>query len=578
MKLIKNLKFAKKLLLLFMPALLALVAITCGFVYQMNYLNKTTRDAYYEMAYVNTALILNADRDMYQAYLAEQKMVLNPDLSEEEKSELLKSFQEDSTQIRDRTAQAMTNVSKNEYLYHEFTLSSTGDTFEDIYKAFDKHIQEWEATYDLANMSGDYDAHVKAFNDAREHVNEMTELLEEYAQSESANISADISQKILIIAIVSIVALAIIGVMAYVILEYLKHSVLKTIQDMELIAANDLSFEPNELNSTDEMGLLSHSVRGLMDSLRNMVNLLSSTSIHMTEASNAMTNNSNEITTSMEQIATTVGEMAQAATQQAQDTEAAVNEFDSLAVSLRRSAVSTGKLSQSSSSLQNSSRQGLETVSELTKLTKENEQSLELIFDTIKNTNDSAGMINEVSETIAGIAQQTNLLALNAAIEAARAGEAGKGFAVVADEIRKLSEQSARSTQSIQDILFSLQSQISNANNQSGMVKIAIANQGESVKDTEGRYREIAEVLNNINEEIEVLKMAGHEIDKSRQTVLEVITKLSSVAEENAASAEETAATTQEVLASMVTINEEMAEIDSMSGNLHEMIAKFKVK
>ncbi len=64
--------------------------------------------------------------------------------------------------------------------------------------------------------------------------------------------------------------------------------------------------------------------------------------------------------------------------------------------------------------------------------------------------------VAHVTGLISDIASQTNLLALNATIEAARAGDAGRGFAVVASEVKKLAQETASATKTIDQSIGAL--------------------------------------------------------------------------------------------------------------------------
>jgi len=86
---------------------------------------------------------------------------------------------------------------------------------------------------------------------------------------------------------------------------------------------------------------------------------------------------------------------------------------------------------------------------------------VEFVASLTKELVEATKSIGGISDTIKKISGQTNLLALNAAIEAARVGEAGRGFAVVAQEVRKLAEESNKSTDIIRHSVVSVQTLVS---------------------------------------------------------------------------------------------------------------------
>ena len=82
---------------------------------------------------------------------------------------------------------------------------------------------------------------------------------------------------------------------------------------------------------------------------------------------------------------------------------------------------------------------------------------------TVGDLQQAAAQVEEIVQIIQDIAGQTNLLALNATIEATRAGAAGSGFAVVASEVKKLSAETAKSTQEISSRIQAIRTVAGNA-------------------------------------------------------------------------------------------------------------------
>ncbi|MCB9982895.1 MAG: CZB domain-containing protein [Rhodospirillales bacterium] len=136
--------------------------------------------------------------------------------------------------------------------------------------------------------------------------------------------------------------------------------------------------------------------------------------------------------------------------------------------------------------------------------------------------------IGAIAEDIKKIAEQTNLLALNATIEAARAGDAGKGFAVVAGEVKTLSQETAKSTEAISDIIINLQNEMQNVLGSMDRSTQAVRDGQKAMETVDERVNEINEKINTVSENTAHISNTLGEQNQASNEVAEGISMIAS--------------------------------------------------
>ena len=364
---------------------------------------------------------------------------------------------------------------------------------------------------------------------------QFTELMNLTAEevSQSAQHADALYTQVKITVIGALIAVALLTLcLAWLLIRSIVVPIRQAVGVAEQVAAGDLG-RPIHSEGSDETARLLKALASMQASLRETLQLISSTSTQLAAAAQQMSQSTHQDSSRLQQQH---NEIEQAAT--------AVNEMTAAVEEVARNAVSTSDTTRQSTA---QATQGQARVTQTLDAIQAMSSDVGTALQQVQTLAEQSREIGKVLDVIRAIAEQTNLLALNAAIEAARAGEAGRGFAVVADEVRALAHRTQQSTQEIEQMIGRVQGdtdsvvQSMHGNSQRVAQTLSIAEQAGLA------LGEITRAMEQIHERNLVIASASEEQAQVAREVDRNLLNIRDLSLESADAATRTNATSQEL-------------------------------
>lgn len=430
-------------------------------------------------------LLMQADRDLYQALTAERALFVG-NLSPQERQALVVEHAENIQQTQDRILQS-------------FALSKTSTEQEK--REFLQHLQDWkQITDDIVARADTDDPLVReqqlarsfgegfeAYSTLRNFIDVVGERRLSHVDSFTKEIDEDrdfITSKLMILVVVG----TLVALITALLLPLVVTVPLRTISDrIQNIAEGDgdLTIRIN-IDRKDELGQLAGHVNRFMEKLQRLIS--------------EIRHNTDDVSSSAETLLEVSSSSQKAADEQCHAITMVVAAVNELTVAIQEVARNTGNTAQNAKNANQITDQGQQRIHLAVERVQGLSGRISQTADIMVRLESEAKQVTSVIDVIRGIAEQTNLLALNAAIEAARAGEQGRGFAVVADEVRTLASRTQKSTEDIQGMLSQLQSGVQRAveamNSSTSMTKEAVGSASEAGESLAGIGSAVQNITN----------------------------------------------------------------------------------
>jgi methyl-accepting chemotaxis protein len=575
---VNRLSLKVRLFLLISLPLLLLVGTSTYLLYHIQLTVKDMSSSLYETTNKSTSLILNADRDMYQALIA-YELAVSGTLSAEEKQKQVSAVYENVEQTNKRVNQASEILKAKQLLTlaHTESKQSLEGNFASFHQFFGQWVQAADPKMQAKQGVMNDSALMETFEKGRDGLNQIGEILDQYARSSIELKHEEATKTSWTIALVIAVLVVVIGVLGFWMIRQITTTVQRIVQLTRSVAEGDLRALPQAVYGKDELGQITQAVDAMIGKLKQLLSSIAHNTNYVQAASSELSDCSKESAKAADHVALNIQEVTidvEVQSRSAAETSRAIEE---MAIGIQRIAELTGGVAECSTTTSNHAEEGSQQLVRLQHQMNLVLASIEQLSGTVSSLHRKSDEIDKIALSITTFANQTNLLSLNASIEAARAGEHGKGFSVVANEIRKLAAQSVLSAEGINELVKETRSEIDNVTTSMGRTASEANTSSSILSEVNQGFETIVKAVQQIVIQLHETSAITEQMSASSEEVAASTEQFSVSANQIHGKSEGVAAATQQQLAMMDNISTSAAQLTEVVSSLNQSVAYFKI-